>query len=604
MRPRSRPVTHAPPAVCSPRPLPARRKNGAAGEAIADLEMEVGMCNITSRYSVQYLKESVARGPGDYFALLGRTVKMLSLISTFAARVYLDKFAGEEDSPVLVKRRAKELRELLTELGPSFIKAGQVLANRPDIMRSDYMEELTVLQDDVPPFADEEAFRIMEENLGRPLSEVFSSISERPIAAASIGQVYKAVLKGTGEQVAVKVQRPNVTTTIMRDLLIFRSLAWVINPLSLQQLGCNAELIVDEFGQKLLEELDYTLEAGNIEEFYNNFKDDPTVKIPWVRRDLCGPRMLVMEWIDGVRCTDPDLVKRTTNVEQFIRVGVVSGLRQLLEFGLFHGDPHPGNIFAMQDGRIAYVDFGNVAVLSQSNKQVLVDAVVHAVNEDYESMAGDFIQLGFLAQGTNISPIVPALEKIWQDSLGKSMNDFNFRTVTRKFNELVYQYPIRIPERYSLVIRSLLTQEGICLTLQPGFHFLEVAYPYVARRLLTDDDPVLRERLIQVLFQDGKFQWDRLENLISLTKDGGQEVDLTETAQQAGRLVVTDARLRSQLLNAMTEDNRLHVSEAMRILDLVRNDIDPQKMVRGVVSDFPRAGRQTLLAWADSVLAD
>jgi len=604
MRPRSRPVTHAPPAVCSPRPLPARRKNGAAGEAIADLEMEVGMCNITSRYSVQYLKESVARGPGDYFALLGRTVKMLSLISTFAARVYLDKFAGEEDSPVLVKRRAKELRELLTELGPSFIKAGQVLANRPDIMRSDYMEELTVLQDDVPPFADEEAFRIMEENLGRPLSEVFSSISERPIAAASIGQVYKAVLKGTGEQVAVKVQRPNVTTTIMRDLLIFRSLAWVINPLSLQQLGCNAELIVDEFGQKLLEELDYTLEAGNIEEFYNNFKDDPTVKIPWVRRDLCGPRMLVMEWIDGVRCTDPDLVKRTTNVEQFIRVGVVSGLRQLLEFGLFHGDPHPGNIFAMQDGRIAYVDFGNVAVLSQSNKQVLVDAVVHAVNEDYESMAGDFIQLGFLAQGTNISPIVPALEKIWQDSLGKSMNDFNFRTVTRKFNELVYQYPIRIPERYSLVIRSLLTQEGICLTLQPGFHFLEVAYPYVARRLLTDDDPVLRERLIQVLFQDGKFQWDRLENLISLTKDGGQEVDLTETAQQAGRLVVTDARLRSQLLNAMTEDNRLHVSEAMRILDLVRNDIDPQKMVRGVVSDFPRAGRQPLLAWADSVLAD
>jgi hypothetical protein len=128
--------------------------------------------------------------------------------------------------------------------------------------------------------------------------------------------------------------------------------------------------------------------------------------------------------------------------------------------------------------------------------QVLIDAVVHAVNKDYEGMAGDFVNLGFLASGTDVAPIVPALENIWADSLGQSLGDFNFRTVTSKFNKLVFQYPIRIPERYSLVIRSLLTQEGICMTLDPSFHFLEVAYPYVAKRLLTDDD--LRERLFQV----------------------------------------------------------------------------------------------------------
>jgi predicted unusual protein kinase regulating ubiquinone biosynthesis (AarF/ABC1/UbiB family) len=128
--------------------------------------------------------------------------------------------------------------------------------------------------------------------------------------------------------------------------------------------------------------------------------------------------------------------------------------------------------------------------------QVLVDAVVHAVNKDYTAMAGDFVRLGFLSKGTDVTPIVPALEKIWADSMGQSLSDFNFRTVTSRFNELVYQYPIRIPERYSLVIRSLLTQEGICLTLDPSFHFLEVAYPYVAKRLLTDD--TLRDRLIQV----------------------------------------------------------------------------------------------------------
>ena len=229
---------------------------------------------------------------------------------------------------------------------------------------------------------------------------------------------------------------------------------------------------MDEFGEKLLEELDYLQEARNIIEFGKNFEKDPLVKIPWVRPDLSNRRLLVMEWIDGIRCTDPERIRKSVRVPEFVKCGVRSGLRQLLEFGLFHGDPHPGNIFALEDGRIAYVDFGNVAQLSQTNKQVLVDAVVHAVNEDYENMAEDFIKLGlfrdmtaqyecvpthgclgFLAAGTDTSPIIPALEKIWKDSLGQSMAVFNFRTVTSKFNELVYQYPIRIPERYSLVIR-------------------------------------------------------------------------------------------------------------------------------------------------------
>lgn len=326
-----------------------------------------------------------------------------------------------------------------------------MLANRPDIVREDYMNELCVLQDDVPPFSDDEvrttsirfvcwllryhpthhtahtvpcsscflaldvffpctscflsllllaliprcqAFSIMQESLGRPLEDVFSSISASPVAAASLGQVYKAVLRESGEEVAIKVQRPGVEPVIMRDLFIFRLLGQCINGISRQRLGCNAELIVDEFGEKLLEELDYQQEARNIQEFRNNFTGDATVKIPWVRPDLCGPKLLVMEWIDGIRCTDPDAIRASgISVENFIRVGVVSGLRQLLEFGLFHGDPHPGNIFALRDGRIAYVDFGNVAAISQRNKEVLIDAVVHAVNEDYHEMAQDFIKL-------------------------------------------------------------------------------------------------------------------------------------------------------------------------------------------------------------------
>jgi len=440
--------------------------------------MEMGFCSINQPYSPELLKQEALGSPAALVSLLNRGVTMGWEIGVFLYRLWIDRVTGDEDSAAIVKLRATQLRDMLARLGPTFIKAGQVLANRPDIVREDYMNELCILQDDVPPFSDVEAFRILEAQLGQPIGEIFSSISEKPVAAASLGQVYRASLRDSGELVAVKVQRPGVEPVIYRDLFIFRSLARILNPWALQRLGCNAELIVDEFGEKLLEELDYIQEARNAEDFLENFRQDPYVKIPWIRRDLSGPRVLVMEWIDGVRCTDVARLKSSEiNLDDFIRVGVVSGLRQLLEFGLFHGDPHPGNIFAMKDGRIAYVDFGNVAQLSQRNKEVLIDAVVHAVNKDYKSMAQDFIKLGFLAPGTDVAPIVPALEKIWADSMGRSLADFNFRTVTSKFNELVYQYPIRIPERYSLVIRSLLTQEGICLTLKADFHFLEVAYP-------------------------------------------------------------------------------------------------------------------------------
>jgi predicted unusual protein kinase regulating ubiquinone biosynthesis (AarF/ABC1/UbiB family) len=201
-----------------------------------------------------------------------------------------------------------------------------------------------------------------------------------------------------------------------------------------------------------------------------------------------------------------------------------------------------------------------------------------------------------------------------------------------KFNQLVYQYPIRIPERFSLVIRSLLTQEGICLTLQPDFKFLEVAYPYVAKRLLTDPDPALRERLLQVLFKDGLFQWKRLENLILLareqvtmmnrntplknsTKGSRNEeerrksvadgrLDLTDTIKDGARVVATDATLRQQLLMAFTEDSRLHVRELLDIYRLVEGEFNPTSVFADMVRGIPNATRDMLLSWSDSVLMD
>jgi hypothetical protein len=343
----------------------------------------------------------------------------------------------------------------------------------------------------------------------------------------------------------------------------------------------------------------------------------------------------------------------------------------------------------------------------RSNSQVLVDAVVHAVNKDYEGMATDFVNLGFLSKGTDVAPIVPALEKIWADSMGQSLAVFNFRTVTSRFNELVFQYPIRIPARYSLVIRSLLTQEGICMTLDPTFHFLEVAYPYVAKRLLTDVD--LRARLIQVrrgdtnamqfavqsgpglywllyvcrrsvhlqrtlphlhslglflcsqsqlrcllplcgrkwhspmivsytlddrvltctwhpslcmnnsnvphsmshslsvpqvLFQNGKFRWDRLENLIQLAKEGSSSsLDLSSTVRDAIRVVLLDEKLRLQLIAAITEDNRLHVREVASLAQMMQEELDVTSLVRSIAADVPSLSRAMVMAWSDKVLS-
>jgi len=576
---------------------------------LAELQEGTGMCSVV-RVDPSKIREEVLPGPLSYLTVGARAVWIVASLGWYGSCLLLDGLLSRDD-PALVRKRASQARDLLIRLGPTFIKAGQVLANRPDVIRMDYMQELTLLQDKVPSFPNDQAYAIMERELGAPLNTVFKTISTEPVAAASLGQVYKAVLL-TGEEVAIKVQRPNIGPLVKSDLVIFRTLAGLLDPIARQRLGASAELIVDEFGQKLLEELDYTLEARSMQQFRLNFKDDPTVKIPWVRRDISGRNMIVMEWIDGIPCTDLGAIAASgLDVERFIAVGVVSGLRQLLEFGLFHGDPHPGNVFAMRDGRIAYVDFGNVAEISQANKQVLIDAVVHAVNEDYEEMAGDFIKLGFLAKGTELGPIVPALEQIWKGSMGQSMKDFNFRSVTDKFNALVYQYPIRIPERYALVIRSLLTQEGICLTLKPDFHFLEVAYPYVARRLLTDESPALRERLLQVLFRNGRFQWDRLENLIQLSRDGPTgSVDFTETAKYTLQLLLTDRDLRSKLVMALSEDDRLRVDEALRIVRLVQNDVSVPRLVEdfgrevsAALTDLPGFGRRALVAWADGVLA-
>lgn len=554
------------------------------------------------------------RALAEPLKVAARAGQVVWALGSFYASVKADDWQQISEDLGVVKRRARELRRLLLELGPCYIKMGQALANRPDIVRDDYMAELEELQDSVPPFPTPEAMAIMREELGRDPATVFADLSPEPVAAASFGQVYRGKLCRTGAEVAVKVQRPGLRAQLCIDMYIFRQLAQIqaVNDWAQHNLGCNITLVVDEFGAKLWEESDYIVEAANANNFAENFKDDPTVKIPRVYLEHTGKRLITMEWINGVKSTDLQGLRRARiDVDAFIRNGVQAALRQLLEFGLFHGDPHAGNIFAMNDGRIAYVDFGNVATITAQQRNVLICAITHVANQDYEGIANDFVRLGFLRPGTDVSGIVPAMALIWQDSMGKSIRDFNFRTVTARFSKLVYQFPIRIPERFSLVFRALLMQEGICLCLNPEFSVIEVALPYASKRLLSDPDPTIFRELMEIVFREegGRpvFQWERLTNLVTMAKqarDGGA-VRFDETIVELFRRIRRDllregagglqlSQVMRGGLEALVAGDRLRLGDVQQVLELVGPDLTPE-LAKQVANALVRDSFQELL---------
>ncbi|WP_445634175.1 Protein kinase domain-containing protein [Nostoc sp. DSM 114161] len=527
----------------------------------------------------------------------GRLLRILWSFAGFILSIKLDEWRDKVEQNKV--KRAIQLRKLLTGLGPTFIKVGQALSTRPDLIRKDFLEELVKLQDQLPPFDNAIAYQIIETELNRPIHESFSELSATPVAAASLGQVYRGRLI-TGEEVAVKVQRPNLRPVLTRDLYLMRWAAGWLAPWLPLNLGHDLTLIVDEFGTKLFEEIDYINEGRNAEKFASNFHNDPQVKVPSIFWRYTNTHVLTLEWINGFKLTDTQRIREAgLDPEAIIQIGVTSGLQQLLEHGFFHADPHPGNLFAMPDGRMAYIDFGMMDQLEETTKETLVDALVHLVNKDYTDLAEDFVKLGFLTPDTNICPIVPALEAVLGNAIGKNVGDFNFKTITDEFSELMYEYPFRVPAKFALIIRSLVTQEGIALSLNPNFKIVEVGYPYIARRLLTGESPALRRRLLNVLFKDGKFQWQRLENLIEIARTDGN-FDVVPTAQMGFQYLVSEEGkfLRRQLVIALTEDDRLHTEEVQRLWNLVKDDLKPNRIFNvaiGILTELSREGAAAIL---------
>ena len=462
--------------------------------------------------------------------LIRRLWQTLVPIGLFLMGVGVDWLLGLLRNPDRSRSRARECAELLVELGPAFIKAGQALSTRPDIVPPVLLEELAQLQDQLPGFESDLAMACIEEDLGAPVDDLFEDLEREPISAASLGQVHRGVLKN-GQRVAVKVQRPGLREQITLDLYIVRNIAaWLNSNIGL--IRSDLVALIDELGKRVFEEMDYLNEADNAERFRDLHRQNPRIAVPTIHREVTSRRVLTMEWIDGVKLTNLEAVRELgIDPDDMVQVGVNCSLQQLLEHGFFHADPHPGNLLAIADGRLCYLDFGMMSEVTRESRTGLIQAVVHLVNRNFGKLSKDFVTLGFLAEDVNLEPIVPAFEQVFSQALEVGVNRMDFKAVTDDMSGVMYKFPFRVPPYYALIIRSLVTLEGIALSVDPDFKILGAAYPYFARRLMEDPDPQLRQSLKEMLFDGDAFRWTRLENLVSSAASEAQ-LDLNTLLDQ------------------------------------------------------------------------
>lgn len=544
-------------------------------------------------YDPAKLSESLSQRP-TY--LTARALSIARSIGGIIGVIAADVASGNFEANAA--KRAGQLRNTLAGLGPSFVKVGQALSSRPDLLPKAYLDALSSLQDQLDPFPTPVAMAVIEEELGCPIDEVYSYISEQPVAAASLGQVYKGVLRETGEVVAIKVQRPAIGEGIAVDMVLLRRLMMIVDS-RLDILSQPLVPLVDEFAGRLFGELDYIQEGRNCEKFRDLYAHVPRIRTPDIKWSATRRRLLTMEWIDGVKLTDKQAMSSAgLDVVDFVTVGVECTLRQLLEAGFFHADPHPGNLLATKEGDLVYLDFGMMSEAPTSARYAIISHVVHLVNRDYLAMCYDYYTLDFMEPDVDTTPIAPALAAFFDEVLADStVTRLNFRTLVDGLGGVLFQYPFKVPAYYALILRSLTVLEGLALSADPNYNLLGAAYPYVAKRLLTDPAPELRSSLEDLILQDGRLRWNRLDNLV---KEGSKSYDF-DTSQMwtlaewvlsdAGRPVRKPlAREIVRLIDAYISNiarqvitNRLGESQANKFVPVTREEAQARDRMQALM---------------------
>ncbi|MCA1903818.1 MAG: AarF/ABC1/UbiB kinase family protein, partial [Cyanobacteria bacterium KgW148] len=416
---------------------------------------------------------------------VARSIDIWRMVLTFFWMIWLDSkdwsYIGGKTPQKIKKRtrdRARWLREALLELGPTFIKVGQLLSTRADILPTESVEELSKLQDSVPAFPYEKTKQIIETELGKPIGEIFPQFEPIPLAAASLGQVHRARLT-TGEEVVVKVQRPGLLKLFAIDLGILRKIAQYFTNHPRYGKGRDWLGIYEECRRILYQEADYLNEGKNADTFRRNFRQDDRILTPRIYWRYSTKRVLTLEYLPGIKISDYDqLEAHHLDRKTIARLGAESYLQQLLHHGFFHADPHPGNLAVTPEGRLIFYDFGMMGQIPILTRDKLVRTFFGIAKKDAEAVVNALVELGVLELSGDPGPVRRSVQYMLDNFVGQPLGPQSLTAISDDLYEIAYEQPFRFPAAFTFVLRALSTLEGLGKGLDPDFNFIEIAKPY------------------------------------------------------------------------------------------------------------------------------
>ncbi len=448
-------------------------------------------------------------------------------------RLQKEKFKEREAEP-------QKIRLLLQELGGAFVKLGQIISLRPDLLPIEYIKELEKLQDEVPAFPFEDVKREIEDEFKKPLNEIFSEFEEKPIAAASIAQVHKAKLK-TGEQVAVKVQRPNIKELMGHDIDIMFYFSNLLEKHIPKLKEYNFGGVVKEFSEWTYKELNFKIEAKNARIFKNNFENSKTVYIPKVYEEYTTEKILTLEFLDAVELHDIEEVKKRKdlNIRTLIKNGFDAVLTQIFIHGFFHADPHPGNILVLKNNVISFVDFGIVGYFDDDLKKKSTDVFCGIIENNVDKITNAFLDMGLVAD-KDLTLFKLDLEEIIKPLQTASLNDIKISYVLEEVLALAHKHKVRFPLDFVLFGKTVVTLEGLALSFDPEFKLVRSSKPFLRKLIKMKTSP--KHVYKRLIYQSNKLK-DFFVNLpdktnLFLRKAEEADTDIKEIDKDLKSLIV------------------------------------------------------------------